>query len=344
MDAEATLAHRIQTAPPDGFNEHWAAFREEVAALPRRWRSSIGPDSPGETALTPIPSTRGHAVFARIAVPPDPVEGVAVVLHGAGAIEGFPPLGPDERPPGLPRALLERGLAAVELRVRGVPPSTEVLGELGAEWILHRLESPDAWIVRGAVADVVQAVRCARHVFGEATPLLLTGESLGGGLAVLAAAQLEQMEIPLHRLVVGLPSLGDWRWRMGRHCAGSGGLVNERLLQLREDAELAQRSLELHDAAHHARFVTTPCLCKLADRDEVVPAPAAAAVVNALSSKDLWRFAVRFGHYEGGLADLRRHAAFERLQAAWLRPRTTLNPSPHDRFERRDPVHGRWIS
>jgi cephalosporin-C deacetylase len=344
LDAERTLDHRIEAPPPADFDAHWARFRDEVAALPRRWRSAIGGVRrlQPETAVVPIPSTRGHTIYARVSLPTGPPAGAVVLLHGAGASAGFSAIADDGRPPGLPGALVDRGLSAIEVRVRGFAPSTEITGEPGPDWILQGLESPEGWIVRGAVADVMQVARCACSALGGDTPLLIAGESLGGGLAVIAAAQLAQMGGGVQRLAIGLPSLGDWRWREGRRCTGSGGLINERLVQLREDADLARRTLDLHDAALHARFVDVPCLAKLAQLDEVVPAPSAAAAINALSSPELWRYSVRYGHFDGGLADLRRHAAFERLLPDWLDPRCA--PDPGTGVERRDGVHGRWIS
>jgi cephalosporin-C deacetylase-like acetyl esterase len=80
--------------------------------------------------------------------------------------------------------------------------------------------------------------------------------------------------------------------------------------------------LRLHDAAIHARRVRCPALCKLALRDEVVPAPAAASVFNALGTDPgrKWRHVTRYGHFDGGIADGRRHAAFERLVVEFLDP------------------------
>jgi hypothetical protein len=57
-------------------------------------------------------------------------------------------------------------------------------------------------------------------------------------------------------------------------------------------------------------------------RDDVVPAPAAAAVFNALGSDPgcKWRFVVKRGHADGGIADARRHALFDRLVREFLGP------------------------
>jgi cephalosporin-C deacetylase-like acetyl esterase len=76
----------------------------------------------------------------------------------------------------------------------------------------------------------------------------------------------------------------------------------------------------LFDAAHHAAGVTIPVLCKLAERDDVVPAPSAAAVFHGLASPRKWSFVVPYGHFDGGLAAARRHVTFERLLARFLEP------------------------
>ena len=48
--------------------------------------------------------------------------------------------------------------------------------------------------------------------------------------------------------------------------------------------------------------------------------PSAAAIINAISAAQKWRFVTRFGHFEGGLADARRHAIFERIHPAFANP------------------------
>ncbi len=73
------------------------------------------------------------------------------------------------------------------------------------------------------------------------------------------------------------------------------------------------QSLLLFDAVLHAKIIECPVLCKLAHRDDVVPAPSAAAVYNAIGSNLKWIFTTKYGHFDGGLSDLRRHGLFERL-------------------------------
>jgi len=54
----------------------------------------------------------------------------------------------------------------------------------------------------------------------------------------------------------------------------------------------------------------------------MVPAPAAASVFNALATDPArkWRHVVKYGHFDGGIADMRRHAAFEKLVVEFLDP------------------------
>ena len=123
----------------------------------------------------------------------------------------------------------------------------------------------------------------------------------------------------------------DWRWRIGRYGSGAGASVSAALTAARQDDRRLRRSLLLFDAALHARRVQCPVLCKLAGRDDVVPAPAAAAVFNALPDGQKWRFLARYGHFDGGLADARRHGQFERVSRFFL----NFSRSPEDAFDGR---------
>jgi hypothetical protein len=127
----------------------------------------------------------------------------------------------------------------------------------------------------------------------------------------MAAARTPATFVRFSRLAVGLPAFGDWSWRFAdpsRTAFGSG-------------AHLATL-LRLCDSALHARRVLVPTLCKLAFCDEVVPAPAAAAVFNALGADpgSKWRFLVPEGHTEPSLACGRRVVLFERCLTEFLDP------------------------
>lgn len=319
LTAAQTLAHRIDSELPDGFanafDAHWAAFREAVGLLPLRWQGAI--DSPtNQVVIRSLDSVR---VVARVTMPEPAVavRGVVVTSHGYADV---PEVFEDE-----PEPWTASGIATVRVRVRGYPPSTMDLPDLRGDWIMHkpplRTNVADAWIVRGAVADVMQAVRCAGAHFGDGIPITLHGESLGGGLATIAAAQLELMREQTSRLILGVPTFGDWRWRATRYCNGSGGQINMLLDALRgDDRDNLLEGLLLYDAALHAPRITVPTLAALALLDDTVPAPTAAAIFNAIASHEKWRFVTRFGHYEGGIAHARRVAMFDRLTVEFADP------------------------
>lgn len=308
LSPRETLQHTVAASRPEAFDTYWQAFRDETTTLPLRFHGSLD----GEVNPVTLTSIRSVRVAARITMPPASVEprGVVITTHGYAPEAAFP-AGPEP--------WTDQGLITVRLRVRGFAPSVIDTPDFGAQWIVHKIEAAESWILRDAVADLIHTCRIARTRWPK-LPLFLHGESFGGGLAVIATAQLGAMSEPPDRLVLALPSLGDWGWRAGRYCNGSGALVNAMLSSFRQEAHRLMQTLLLFDAAIHAQSILVPVLCKLACRDDCVPAPAAASVYNALASHEKWLFATQYGHFEGGLADLRRHVIFERLHRSFLDP------------------------
>jgi cephalosporin-C deacetylase-like acetyl esterase len=190
------------------------------------------------------------------------------------------------------------------------------------------------WTLPQGVADAALAGRALRaeldgRVAGERLPLFVHGRSFGGGIGAIAAAQLAQLSggaARVDRLVLELPSLGDWDFRLahGARAArdGLGADVRQTLVaNAQREGELGDR-LRLLDAAIHARHVACPALALLAGRDETVPAPTAAAVVNALATEPglRYRFLTPYGHFDGGLRNARRHAMFAGCRDDFLDP------------------------
>jgi dienelactone hydrolase len=181
-----------------------------------------------------------------------------------------------------------------------------------------------------AVGDVFNACRALRwwlnQTAGTGAELYLHGESFGGGLAVAAAAKITgRADAITHvdRLVLALPTMGDWPWRL-RHGAraGMGGQIARLIRERPGIADLIARRLRVADSVVLASRIRCPVLCKLAERDEVVPAPSAAAVFNALAVDpgQKWRFVVPHGHAQTGIANARRHAVFDRVAEAFFDP------------------------
>lgn len=322
-----TLGHVGSAKTPTGHGAFWNRFLEEVWSARPFWREADDDfrGTCGDEGVTHmLESVRGVRIGARMEAPEGAPVGAAMALHGYGGGSRL-----EERAPWQTEAL-GRGLLVCKMRVRGVPGSLSDTGDWRGEefgWIGHGLDDADLSALRGAVADVVQGLRGLREHVGEGTPVGVHGESFGGGLAIVALAQL-MGKVRVDRLALGLPTLGDWEWRFrhahqGGRGMGLGADVMRAIEATPDRAEKMRTTLRLFDAAAHARAVTTAVVCKLAERDEVVPAPSAAAVYNALGTAagEKWRFVVQYGHFDGGLADLRRHAAFERVAARFLDPR-----------------------
>lgn len=342
------LSRVADPTPPSGFQQFWSTWHDRVWAV----AASLNPladlaaaDIPGLTHI--MTSVGGVRLGCRVDLPTGSSvpRGVVIVLHGYG-------MGARE-PLVAPTGLLERGLATVTLRVRGYPGSQADTGDLLAApggYATHGIDNAESWVVGGAVADVVCAFRAARALFGDALPVSIQGESFGGGLAVIAASVIAVRD-GVFRLAIGLPTLGDWAWRLAQPppetFGGSlGDHVRSWLMTHPEKRESVLRTLRLFDAVTHARRVACPVVCKLALVDEVVPAPAAASVFNALGASPgwKWRFVTRTGHGSGqgaeAMADLRRHALFARLADEFLDP----VEYPQELMERWEPLLGDGVT
>lgn len=336
----ATLAHVGEPTRSIRHGSFWKTWMGGVLAdRPRLLGRDHGRSDPSDPSAThEFESCRHVRIGCSLALPArDRPKAGLVVIHGYDNVPTLAQSAEDWQP------LTERGLAVLVIRVRGYPGSNADTPQLvqhcghkgGGDWITHGLETPLSdrgygcdWSFSYGAADVVNACRALRerlNADSHTAPIFIHGQSFGAALAVIAASQLADINEPA-RLVLGLPTMGDWPWRLTlpeRACLGGAGGRIRRFLESHPNlrAEVST-TLRVFDTAVHARRITCPVLCKLAMRDDVVPAPAAAAVFNALGSDPgaKWRFVTHFGHFDGGIADLRRHALFERIAADFLDP------------------------
>lgn len=330
-----TLAHVGDPSRSPRHAPVWKAWTTAVQAQHPRLVPAAEADPGDPSADMQFTSVRHCRIGCRLVSPPAPPRAGVVVLHGYANV---PPLAEQDA---RWRPLTGRGVAVLLVRVRGYAGSRLDCGDWTAEpggYITHGLAVPPAdggigceWSFAYAAADAALAVRALRRLLGGreepgpgSPPVSLCGESFGGALAVVAASHLGERD-ELARLVLGLPSMSDWPWRFSHARPGgigAGAQVARFLADHAGESGDAAAVLRVFDAAIHARRVRCPVLCKLALRDDVVPAPAAAAVFNALASDPgrKHRFVTRYGHFDGGIADLRRHAEFERLIDEFLDP------------------------
>lgn len=349
----ATLAHVAELTPVPMHRPFWNRWREAfarempasdavgngaVAALSPRLVPAEPPDRSDPTATHRFESLGSVRIGCVIELPPKgtPVRAGLVTTHGYEVGERLGEAAHRWR------VLAARGVAVMVMRVRGHPGSQLDTGDWTGDptslgWITHgfppSLNGPEdalGWALPQAVADVACGGRALRdwlaaraNAAGATTPIFLHGESFGGGLAVMCAAQTPGEFVRFERVALGLPTFGDWSWRLAdpsRMAFGSGAQLVALLRSL--GWARAADTLRLCDAARHARRVLAPTLCKLALRDEVVPAPCAGAVFNALGADPgrKWRFLVPEGHSEPSLTCARRVALFERCLTDFLDP------------------------
>lgn len=353
LSAVRTLARVGSVAPAPGhsiFWQHWHAAVDAVGTprIQARTPAELDPSDP--SADHEFISLGGVRVGCRLDKPAggrSALRGAVIILHGS---EDVPTCESDSA---RWSALRERGLATLVLRVRGFAGSRTDTGNLltdvgfaargldaigvptaGAGMKPERVMS---WTVPQAIADVVLAARALRGALPggltlpEGAMVGLIGESFGGGLAVMASAQLSAAatrSADIDRLAIALPSLGDWPWRLEHPVFASPTHAGSAIRAALDAARGTPRFGELFDAVRlcdavvHAPRVRAWTLCKLAERDDVVPAPAAAAVFNALGTDPgrKWRFVTPFGHFDGGLRAARRHALFDRAAADFFDP------------------------
>ena len=351
MNTVRTLARVADPSPAREHSVFWAhwleALESTVQSLVGRSTGATGagePDPSDDTCTHAIVSLGGVRIGARLVLPP---EGTAI-RGGVVSAHGYAVRTPIAERDRSFKSIAARGLAVLNIRVRGYAGSRLDCGDLqtpesnGLGWITRGLADPDPatdatmrWSYAGGVADVFQSCRALRWWLAEqgveTSSVFLHGESFGGGLAVPAAAKLDGRghdRVRVGRLALALPTMGDWPWRHEHPIRGGSGAEIATLLErYPECADLIGMRLRLFDSVVHAARIRCPVLCKLATRDEIVPAPTAAAVFNAMRVDPgmKWRFVVPHGHAETGLENARRHLEFDRCMADFLDP--VLDPA-----------------
>jgi len=331
-ETASALAHVADPAPAPDHSAFWKSWYSRLVERDPVLRNRTEPD-PSDPSATHEYDSGGAARIGCALIEPEsaPLRAGLVIVHGAsdpGALE-------------LERRRWRRvaasGVLVLAIRLRGYPgsrtdPQAHPLGWSTQDdaWITRGLTGPEhaAWILPSMVGDVCDAVRAlARDLAARGAPscVFLSGRSLGAGLCVIAAAQLngrEPGDPVVARLSMRCPSLGALRWRLAH--APTGLMAPVRAVMDKEPdrgAALIER-VRLCDAAVHARRVRIPTLAMLAASDGVVAPRAAAALFNAINADPgrKWRVLVDQGHSEADYADKRRDAAYRRLERAFLDP------------------------
>jgi alpha-beta hydrolase superfamily lysophospholipase len=234
---------------------------------------TVTPLLPSETG-----ALRGAAYTLWLPRPPAaPARGGIVVIHGADSCK--------ESHHDFARAAVALGLGVICFDQRG---HGETGGRLGA----------------GAIDDVLMFVAHLRGVLEDReAPIALRGSSMGGYLAILAAAQGESRRgVETQGVVAICPASGELLIR-GLH---------ERRFSFAVDAPALEAFLSTHDVREAAAALAQPLLLLHAEGDERVPIAHSRELAEVLTAPGSRLIAVPGGHHRSIQHD-------EELQAVSLR-------------------------
>ena len=203
------------------------------------------------------------------------------------------------------------GLNVLGVEARGYGRSGDALPE-PSPWgyVLTGIESPEEYVLRGAVCDYARAVEVGWGILGaSAMRTVLHGRSFAGGLAVMAEFLLRVADL----LVVAVPSFG---WVKGRRFlvkGGSGEEINTFLEAHPEREEELMMVLSYFDPMNFAGEVHCPTLVGVGLVDAVVPAPTVYAIADHLGGpREVVELPVSH-------TDLPEEKLWDRFEAYWLR-------------------------
>ena len=171
----------------------------------------------------------------------------------------------------------QRGLNVFGFDVRGFGRSASAIAVSKDGYLLTGVESPATSILRGAVADYLQAVRAAREVLDDEPGTLgFYGFSFGGALALMAAAMDNGADI----VVLGQPTFG-WNEERRRLALGGSALeVKQYVEKYRWRHDIVTDTLKYFDTLNFAPLIRAPTVVGIGLDDDVVPSRTVLAVVN----------------------------------------------------------------
>ena len=162
---------------------------------------------------------------------------------------------------------------------RGFGRSVDSVRPSADGYVLTGIESAETSILRGAIADYLQAARVARELLqSDATTMTFKGFSFGGALSLMAAALTAEPDF----VVLGQPTFGWHAERRRVSLAGSTHELNRYLERFPWRLDRVSRTLEYFESAHFAPLVKSPTIVGIGLDDDVVPSRTVLAIVNHL--------------------------------------------------------------
>lgn len=176
-----------------------------------------------------------------------------------------------------------RGCHVLGIDFRGFGRS-ERLPLASRSYILTGIDSPHTSILRGNVADLVQAVRVGRMLLGSRmSSLTLYGFSFGGAMALMASALDPSADL----VVVGQPTLGWHSERLRLAQAGTGAELRRYLDSNPSRRSVVMDTLNYFDTLHFAARAKAPTFVGIGLDDAVVPSRSVIAISNHFGASPL---------------------------------------------------------
>lgn len=149
-------------------------------------------------------------------------------------------------------------------------------------YIMTGIDSPNTSILRGNVADLVQAVRVGRMLLGaRMSSLTLYGFSFGGAMALMAAT----LDPTVDLVVSGQPTLGWHSERLRLAQAGTGAELRRYLDENPKRREIVMDTLNYFDTLHFAARANVPTVIGIGLDDAVVPSRSVIAISNHMGAE-----------------------------------------------------------
>jgi len=257
--------------PPDflGFWERTVAETDAVAPLPELGRPEAA--GPGIELRRVVFRSFGQAQIHGYLARPNTVQACPLIVHAHGYDDRYVIMTDWAR----------RGAAVLGFDARGFGRSAAAAEVSEHGYVLTGIESPQASIVRGAVADYLQAIRLGCSLLdGRVSRVVCNGFSFGGALALMAAA----LRPGPGMLAIGQPTFGWNAERRRVALAGSTRQINRYLALQPWQNDRVMATLEYFDTMHFAPLLRLPALVGIGLDDDVVPSRTVLAMVNHIAS------------------------------------------------------------
>ncbi|WP_455366785.1 acetylxylan esterase [Kaarinaea lacus] len=174
-----------------------------------------------------------------------------------------------------------KGASILGVDIRGCGESRQAVAQLSKDgYIITGIQSPDTSILRGAICDYIRAVQVACELLqNKQKSTIFYGKSLGGALASIAAALVDEADL----LVAAVPTLA---WAAGRRelvTQGSGAEINAYIDAHPEEEQNIMNVLSYFDTMNFAPLIKCNAMIGLGLQDNYVPAETVYAFINHLS-------------------------------------------------------------